>query len=92
MTMTTYNIIFSLKADKQLDSFTASGNLPLVRKVNALLEELKHHPYSGTGKPEKLKENLAGHWSRRITQEHRLIYTVEEQIVTVTVVSVKGHY
>jgi toxin YoeB len=46
------------------------------RKLDALLKECLRHPFSGTGKPESLKDNLKGWWSRRITQEHRLVYRV----------------
>jgi toxin YoeB len=54
------------------------------------LEELTEHPFTGTGKPEPLKPDLAGMWSRRINREHRLIYEVEEN--TVFVLSAKEHY
>jgi len=43
-------------------------------RINALIEECRRHPFTGTGKPEALKGNLSGWWSRRITSEHRLIY------------------
>jgi toxin YoeB len=46
------------------------------RKLDALIKECLRHPFSGTGKPEPLKNNLKGWWSRRITQEHRLVYRV----------------
>lgn len=45
-------------------------------RINALLEECRRHPFTGTGKPEALKQNLSGWWSRRITGEHRLVYRV----------------
>jgi len=48
-----------------------------LKKINSLIKECQRTPYEGTGKPEKLKENLAGWWSRRITLEHRLVYRVE---------------
>jgi toxin YoeB len=50
------------------------------------------HPETGTGKPEKLKFELTGYWSRRINKKDRLIYSIEHHIVTVTVVSAVGHY
>ncbi|MEQ8241623.1 MAG: Txe/YoeB family addiction module toxin [Cyclobacteriaceae bacterium] len=50
------------------------------------------HPYLGTGKPEALKYDLEGYWSRRINKKDRLIYKVVDEIVTVTIVSAKGHY
>lgn len=49
-------------------------DLAILRKINALLKECLRTPYKGTGKPEALKGNLRGYWSRRITQEHRLVY------------------
>jgi toxin YoeB len=53
-------------------------NDPRVRdKVNALIEDMQRHPFSGLGKPEPLKRNLSGWWSRRITREHRLVYRVK---------------
>lgn len=67
-----------------------SGNKQLLKKIFFLLEELSEHPFSGTGKPEALKHQLAGCWSRRITQEHRLVYEVKDD--NVYVLSVKGHY
>jgi toxin YoeB len=45
-------------------------------RVNALLAECKRDPFRGTGKPEALRQNLSGWWSRRITSEHRLVYRV----------------
>lgn len=47
-----------------------------VRKINALIREMLREPFAGIGKPEPLKFDLAGCWSRRIDQEHRLVYTV----------------
>jgi len=46
------------------------------RKLEALIEECRRHPFTGTGKPEPLKDNLTGFWSRRISREHRLVYRV----------------
>lgn len=48
----------------------------IVAKINALIEECQRDPFRGTGKPEPLKRELAGWWSRRITGEHRLVYRV----------------
>jgi len=50
------------------------------------------HPETGTGKPERLKFDLSGYWSRRINKKDRLIYFIQNEIVTVTVVSALGHY
>lgn len=54
--------------------------------------ELQQNPYEGTGKPEALKYQYKGYWSRRINEKDRLIYEVSEQIVSVFVVSALGHY
>lgn len=48
----------------------------LLDRINALIEECLRHPFKGTGKPEPLRGQLKGWWSRRITQEHRLVYRV----------------
>lgn len=67
-----------------------SGNKQLLKKLFMPLEELSEHPFTGTGKPEAPKHQLAGCWSRRITQEHRLVYEVKDD--KVYILSVKGHY
>ena len=62
----------------------------IVKRINRLLAEIQRTPTSGIGKPEALKHQLAGYWSRRITDEHRLVYAVEaEQIV---IVAARHHY
>jgi toxin YoeB len=61
-----------------------------LKKINALIKEIQRHPFEGTGKPEPLKFELAGYWSRRITSEHRLIYkTSDNQII---VIQCRYHY
>jgi toxin YoeB len=59
-----------------------------------LIEDIIKHPYYGIGKPEPLKYELSGKWSRRINDEHRIIYQiVEENIIEILeIVSLKGHY
>ncbi len=51
-------------------------DLKILERLNDLIEECSRHPFTGTGKPEPLKQDLRGWWSRRITREHRLIYRV----------------
>ncbi len=46
----------------------------IIRKINGLIKEIQQTPFEGTGKPEPLKYDLAGYWSRRIDKEHRLVY------------------
>lgn len=61
-----------------------------VEKINALLTECQRHPFAGTGKPEPLKRNLAGLWSRRISLQHRLVYEVTKEAIYV--VACREHY
>jgi toxin YoeB len=56
------------------------------------LYELEISPETGTGKPEKLKNNLSGYFSRRINKEHRMVYTIDYELNIVEVYSMKGHY
>lgn len=62
----------------------------MVRKINGLIKEIMRTPFTGTGKPEPLKHALAGYWSRRITQEHRLVYKLTED--EVFIVQCRYHY
>ena len=62
----------------------------ILKKINSLIKETKREPFHGLGKPEPLKHALAGYWSRRINQEHRLVYEVFEE--SVLVVSCRYHY
>ena len=61
-----------------------------LKKINALLQDIKRNPFDGLGKPEPLKHEMAGTWSRRINQEHRLVYEVFEE--SILVVSCRYHY
>ena len=49
----------------------------VVRRINALIRDIQRSPFEGVGKPEPLKYALAGYWSRRINDEHRIVYTIE---------------
>ena len=62
----------------------------IFKKINALIKEVLRTPFTGTGKPEPLKHELSGYWSRRITDEHRLVYKVEQD--EVLVISCMYHY
>ena len=59
-------------------------------KITSLINDIVRDPFNGIGKPEPLKHNLTGHWSRRITDEHRLVYKVEN--AQIIIVSCKYHY
>ena len=62
----------------------------VLKKINDLLKEISRNPYEGIGKPEPLKHALSGYWSRRITDEHRLVYRVEGDFLKVA--QVRYHY
>jgi toxin YoeB len=54
-----------------------------VKRIKQLLEDIQKSPFEGIGKPEPLKHNFAGKWSRRITQEHRLVYELKEDEIII---------
>ncbi|WP_020177693.1 Txe/YoeB family addiction module toxin [Methylopila sp. M107] len=56
--------------------FWQNEDREIAAKINTLLEDVRRSPFRGLGKPEPLRERLSGWWSRRITQEHRLVYRV----------------
>jgi toxin YoeB len=87
-----YRLKFFDKADREREEYRQSGDTKKLEKIAALLEELKEHPTTGTGKPERLKYNLSGEWSRRIDQEHRMVYTIDHKSKVVTIKSLKYHY
>jgi toxin YoeB len=62
----------------------------VLKKINDLLKDISRNPYEGIGKPEPLKHALSGYWSRRITEEHRLVYRVEGDVLKVA--QVRYHY
>lgn len=83
------NVVFSAKAFEQYQYWQENDQKTLF-KLNQLLRECQRTPFVGTGKPEPLKGDLAGLWSRRITQEHRLLYEVDAN--NVFVASCRYHY
>jgi toxin YoeB len=62
----------------------------ILKKINALIKEIQRTPFEGTGKPESLKHDLAGLWSRRIDHEHRLVYRIKES--ELLIYSCRFHY
>jgi toxin YoeB len=64
----------------------------MLEKVNDLIKEIRREPFKGKGKPEPLRGNLKGYWSRRITGEHRLAYRIEGKEQTLRIVQVRFHY
>lgn len=61
-----------------------------LKRINLLIKDAKREPMAGIGKPEPLKENLSGYWSRRISSEHRMVYKFTQD--TLTIVTLRFHY
>ena len=85
-------VLYEKQARQDLKEHKFSGNASNMKKIQKILSELEEHPYTGDGQPEALKYDLTGFWSRRINKKDRIVYKVEEEIVTVLVVSAMGHY
>lgn len=62
----------------------------MVKKTNELIKEIRRTPFEGKGKPEPLRHNLAGFWSRRITAEHRLVYSMTDEALLIA--ACRYHY
>lgn len=67
-----------------------SGNKVIQKKIEQLILAILEQPYKGIGKPEPLKHEFSGKWSRRINEEHRIVYEVIEHVLYIY--SLKGHY
>jgi toxin YoeB len=78
------------KAERDFEYWKKSGNKAIQKKIQQLFVDMKEHPFTGIGKPEALRHSLSGKWSRRINEEHRIIYDVTDNIINVY--SLKGHY
>lgn len=85
-------IIFLEQAILDREYWKKSGNTKVQQRITALLNDIKAHPFTGIGKPEPLKHNLKGLWSRRINKEHRLVYKVSDGMIYVYVLSMRFHY
>ncbi|MDZ4168311.1 MAG: Txe/YoeB family addiction module toxin [Coriobacteriia bacterium] len=62
----------------------------IVRRINALIEDIRRTPFQGVGKPEALRHALSGYWSRRITAEHRIVYRIQDDAILVA--QLRYHY
>ena len=81
------NLIFSDKAWEEYMHWQNTDK-QILKKINQLIKDIKRDPFDGLGKPEPLKHEFSGCWSRRITDEHRLVYEVKESEIIVYVISV----
>ncbi|MDQ7016976.1 MAG: Txe/YoeB family addiction module toxin [Gammaproteobacteria bacterium] len=71
------NLIFSKQAWDEYLHWQKTDKA-ILKRINALIKEIKRSPFEGVGKPEALKHGLSGYWSRRINDEHRLVYKVSD--------------
>ncbi|MES2266752.1 MAG: Txe/YoeB family addiction module toxin [Bacteroidota bacterium] len=87
-------VIFSPRAVEDLKFWKRSGNKIIQQKIEKLIVAIQENPYEGIGKPEPLKYELSGAWSRRIDKEHRLVYEItdRQEILILNILSLKGHY
>ena len=84
-------VVLLKRAREDRDYWKSKGDKRILKRITALLKDIEQHPYSGIGKPEPLKgEN--GKWSRRITDEHRLVYSVSNGCIYIFVFSMRYHY
>ena len=83
-------IVITDNAKKDFQKWQLSGNKQAMLKIDKLLISISQTPYSGIGKPEALKHQLSGLWSREITQKDRMVYKVETN--RVVILSALGHY
>lgn len=62
----------------------------MLRRINNLIRDIQREPFEGIGKPEPLRFNFAGYWSRRIDDEHRIVYTIQDDDIIIA--QLRGHY
>lgn len=85
-------ISYTPEAINDIEFWKKSGNISITKKISSLIVAIEENPYQGIGKPEQLRHELSGYWSRRINKEHRIVYEVLPDENKVVVLSLKGHY
>jgi len=85
-----FSIEFSDTALEDYQYWKKTNNKKVIEKIKVLLKNITETPFEGIGKPEALKYDFTGYWSRRITREHRIVYKVETN--TIYVIQLRGHY
>lgn len=81
---------YSEQALADIAFWKKSGNIAVQKKISKLISAIQFSPYEGIGKPEALKYEMSGKWSRRINEEHRVVYEVSENRIKIH--SLRGHY
>ena len=87
-----YKIRFTETADEDVLYWKQSGQKISMAKIQRLLVDIQQHPLTGLGKPEALRFDLSGKYSRRIDSKNRLVYDIDESSMIITVHSLRGHY
>lgn len=82
-------IVFSTEAWNDYVNWQSTDK-NILKRINKLIEDIRRNPFDGIGKPKPLKFNLSGYWSRRITDEHRIVYTVADDALMI--ISCRYHY
>jgi len=91
--MKTYQLSYEKQAFKEFQQIKRSGNKSLLKKLADILHELEEHPRSGTGQVEQLKYYpYKQTWSRRLNHEYRIVYEIHDDVVLVSILSLKDHY
>jgi len=70
--------------------FWQKSDKKILKRINLLMRDIQRHPHEGKGKPEPLKHGLSGYWSRRITDEHRIVYKFDND--TIKIAQLRFHY
>ena len=84
-------IVLLKQAQEDRDYWKRTGNTRIMQRISKLLADIQKHPYTGIGKPEPLK-GTNGKWSRRITDEHRMVYSISDGMIYVYVFALRYHY
>ena len=85
-------VVLLEKAKKDYLYWKQLGNQRIMKRISQLLKDIEKHPFTGIGKPEPLKGNHQGKWSRRITDEHRMVYSISSGRIYIYVFSMRYHY
>lgn len=80
------------QAIKDQEYWKATHNIRVMKRITALIEDIKKHPFTGKGKPEPLKGDLKGLWSRRINDEHRMVYSISDGMIYIYILSLRFYY
>ena len=83
-------IDFTIEAMEHIEFYKKAGDTASIKKIKLLIESMKINPFEGLGKPEALKYELTGCWSRRINKENRIVYRLTEK--SIEIIGLKGHY